>query len=234
MSIKQPLLGLIGLAIAIAISLAIVSCFSAATFGGWVTYFVATCVPVEVTLALVLQTQYPGFLKDMKQPMKGITLVVMTLIIAGIISLAVYYTAAQQVGPPTPMTLIYVIFAVLITFWFSVVWGTWPVSAITKSQFVIGLSVLLVTYIVGYLLFYLLFNFAFLTGAPVYVEALDPKGMFDANVVLAYSVTTVTMVFVLIMFDFWPITNWLLVIALTGQVPQTTENQKVISTAKMT
>jgi len=206
MSIKQPLLGLIGLAVAIVISLAIVSLFSAATFGTWVTYFVATCVPVEVTLALVLQAQYPGFLKDMTQPMKGITLVIMTLIIAGIISLAVYYTAAQQVGPPTPMTLIYVIFAVLITFWFAIVWGVWPVTAITKSQFAIGLSVLLVTYLVGYLLFYLLFNFGFLVGAPVYVEALDPKGVFDANVVLAYSVTTVTMVFVLIMFDFWPVT----------------------------
>ncbi len=206
MSIKQPYLGLVGLAVAIVISLVIVSLFSAATFGTWVTYFVATCVPVEVTLALVLQTQYPGFLKDMKQPMKGITLVVMTLVIASIISLLVYYTAAQHIGPPTPMTLIYVIFAVLVTFWFSVIWGVWPVTAITKNQFIIGLSVLLVTYVVGYLLFCLLFNFAFLVGAPVYFEALDPKGMFDANVVLAYSVTTVTVLFVLIMFDFWPIT----------------------------
>ena len=197
MSIKQPLLGLIGLAVAIVISLAVISLFSAATFGTWVTYFVATCVPVEVVLALVLQAQYPEFLKGMQQPLKGITLVIMTLVIASIISLAVYYTAAQQVGPPTPMTLIYVIFAVLITFWFAVVWGVWPVTAITKNQFVIGLSVLLVTYLVGYLLFHVLFNFAFLAGAPVYVEALDPKGMFDANVVLSYSVTTVTMVFVL-------------------------------------
>ncbi len=107
---------------------------------------------------------------------------------------------------PTPMTLIYLIFAVLITFWFVVPWGLWPVSAMTKSQFVIGLSVLLVTYLVGYLLFYLLFDFAFLKGAPVYFEQLDPMGAFDANTVLSFSVTTVTVVFVLIMFDFWPIT----------------------------
>ena len=116
MSIKQPILGILGLVIAMAISLVIVSLFSAAMFGGWVTYFVATCVPVEVVMALVLQTQYPAFLKDMKQPMKGIALLIITFIIAGIISLAVYYTAAEQIGPPTPMTLIYVIFAVLITF----------------------------------------------------------------------------------------------------------------------
>jgi hypothetical protein len=206
MSIKQPILGVLGLAIAMAISLVIISLFNAAMFGGWVTYFVATCVPVEVVMALVLQTQYPAFLKDMKQPLKGISLLVITLIIAGIISLAVFYTAAQHVGPPTPMTLIYVIFAVLITFWFVVVWGIWPVTAITKSQFAIGLSVLLVTYLVGYLLFSVLFDFAFLKGAPVYVAALDPMGAFDANSILSFSVTTVTIVFVLIMFDFWPIT----------------------------
>ena len=206
MSIKQPILGILGLVIAMAISLVIVSLFSAAMFGGWVTYFVATCVPVEVVMALVLQTQYPAFLKDMKQPMKGIALLIITFIVAGIISLAVYYTAAEQIGPPTPMTLIYVIFAVLITFWFVVVWGLWPVSALTKSQFVIGLSVLLVTYLIGYLLFYLLFDFAFLKGAPVYFAQLDPMGAFDANSVLSFSVTTVTVVFVLILFDFWPIT----------------------------
>jgi hypothetical protein len=206
MSIKQPVLGILGLVVAVAISLAIVSLFSADMFGGWVTYFVATCVPVEVVMALVLQTQYPTFLKNMAQPMKGIALVVITLAIAAIISLAVYYTAARMVAPPTPMTLVYLIFAVLITFWFAVVWGVWPVTAITKSQFTIGLSVLLVTYLVGYLLFYLLFDFGFLVGAPVYVEALDPKGAFDANTALSFAVTTVTVVFVLILFDFWPIT----------------------------
>ncbi len=211
MSIKQPILGIFGLVIAMAISLVIVSLFSAAMFGGWVTYFVATCVPVEVMMALVLQTQYPAFLKDMKQPMKGIALLVITLVIAAIISLAVFYTAGMATTipgamQPTPMTIIYLIFAVLITFWFVVPWGLWPVSAMTKSQFVIGLSVLLVTYLVGYLLFYLLFDFAFLKGAPVYFEQLDPMGAFDANTVLSFSVTTVTVVFVLIMFDFWPIT----------------------------
>ena len=211
MSVKQPVLGILGLVIAMAISLIIISLFSADMFDGWVTYFVATCVPVEVVMALVLQTQYPAFLKDMAQPMKGIALLVITLVIAAIISVAVYYTAAKAITvsgtmQPTPMTIIYLIFAVLITFWFVVVWGNWPVTAITKSQFAIGLSVLLVTYLIGYLLFYLLFDFGLLKGAPVYAEQLDPMGKFNFVEVLSFSITTVTLIFVLILFDFWPIT----------------------------
>jgi len=67
MSIRQPTLGILGLVISIAISLFIISLFSAATFGAWVTYFLVICLPVQVVMAFVLQAQYPAFIKNLKQ-----------------------------------------------------------------------------------------------------------------------------------------------------------------------
>jgi len=163
---------------------------------------------------MVWGLNYPPFAKNLGQPAKGIALTVLTLLIAAVISAIVYYTVDTGMGPPTPFTIIYVIFAVLITFWFVVVWGCWPVTAVTDSPFIKGLTALLVTYLLGYLLFWLLFDFGFMAQAPFYSPDLDPQGAFMAWDILSFSVTTVAIVFLLIMFDFWPMTA---VPALRGQ-----------------
>lgn len=203
---KQPILGIVGLIIVMVVAMAIISLFTADQFAGWVTYFVAVCVPVEVVIGMVWQLSYPSFVKDMGQPMKGITLVILTFIIAAIFTAIIFYGQAQGITPLTPMAIQYAIFSVLVTFWFVVVWGMWPLSAITKNPLVLGLGVLIVTYGGGYLLFNLLFNFSFMAGAPFYSTAIDPSGAFNALEILSYSVTTVAVVFMFIVMDFWPIT----------------------------
>ena len=203
---KQPILGIVGLIIVMAVAMGIISLFTADQFAGWVTYFVAVCVPVEVVIGMVWQLGYPPFVKNLAQPVKGIALVIITFIIAAVFTAIIFYGQAQGITPLTPMAIQYAIFAVLVTFWFVVAWGMWPLSAITKNPAVLGLGVLIVTYGLGYILFNLLFDFGFMSGAPFYSTAIDPSGAFNALEVLSFSVTTVAVIFMFIVMDFWPIT----------------------------
>jgi hypothetical protein len=50
------------------------------------------------------------------------------------------------------------------------------------------------------------FNFGFLRGAPVYVAALDPQGLFNAWKALVFCVTIVAAMFLIVDFDLWPLT----------------------------
>ena len=118
---KQPILGIVGLIIVMAIAFGIISLFSADTFAGWVTYFVAVCVPVEVVIGMVWQLGYPPVIRGLAQPVRGIALVLLAFAMAAVITAILFYTQAAAISPPTPFALIYVIFAVLVTFWFVVV-----------------------------------------------------------------------------------------------------------------
>ena len=59
----------------------------------------------------------------------------------------------------------------------------------------------------NYPLFRLFFNYSFLQGAPVYVASLDPHGMFNAIKILAFYVTFVSAMFLIVGFDLWPMTK---------------------------
>ena len=50
------------------------------------------------------------------------------------------------------------------------------------------------------------FNFGFLRGAPVYVAALDPQGLFNVWKALVFCVTIVAAMFLIVDFDLWPLT----------------------------
>jgi len=45
-----------------------------------------------------------------------------------------------------------------------------------------------------------------LRGAPVYVAALDPQGLFNAWKALVFCVTIVAAMFLIVDFDLWPLT----------------------------
>lgn len=204
---SQPFLGLAALLLSILLSLGVISLFTPATFATWVTFFVVVCVPVQIVIGMVWQANYPASL-NFPQPAKGIVAMLLTLVVAAGIATTIFFTQSGAVSPPTPFTLMYVIFSVLVAFWFVIVWGCWPLSAFTKNQFLLGLGILLVTYFVGYLLFAALFNFDAMVQAPFYSAAFDPKGAFPAFYILSYSVTTVSVIFACVLLDFWPITKF--------------------------
>lgn len=204
---RQPLLGILGLLAMMAVSWLVIGAFDGGFFATWVTFAVVVAVPVQIVLAMVWQTNYPGWVARLGQPAKGLALLALTAIGAAIIGLLVFSTQGRQVGPPTPFTLMYVIFSVLVTFWLVIVWRCWPLSAFSRRPLVIGLGTLLLAYLGGYVLFAALFDFSAMAGAPFYREAMDPHGAFPAFEALAFAVTSVAVIFALVLLDFWPLSR---------------------------
>jgi hypothetical protein len=92
-----------------------------------------------------------------------------------------------------------------MTLWLVGVWQCWPIARIKQHPLFIGVGVLLASYGSSHLIFNTLFDFSFLNGAPIYIESLDPKGLFMAWQALAFGVTTVAVIMFCIICDFWPI-----------------------------
>lgn len=222
---RQPVLGCVMLLLVMVLSLLIIGCFKGDFFASWVTFVVVVSVPVEIVLSMLWRSQYPGWIAALPQPAKGLALLAVTLAAAALISIVIFYTQAQQVGPPTPFTLLYVIFCVLLTFWFVIVWRCWPLSAFTDNPAILGVGTLLVAYGLGYGLFCGLFDFSAMADAPFYLASLDPHGAFAAFDILAFAVTSVSVVFAGVLLDFWPLGTFallrrppLLALAVTVQV----------------
>ena len=204
---RQPLTGLLGLVLVVLVSWAAIGSVSAGFFATWATFFLVCCVPPQIVLAMVWRSQYPGWLNGLGQPWRGLAQLALTLLAAALIASLVFVTQAQQVGPPTPFTLMYVIFCVLVTFWLVLVWECWPLAAWVRQPLVLGLGILVVAYLLGYGLFRLLFDFSALAGAPFYLDRLDPHGALPALEILAFSVTTVAVTFACLLLDFWPVSR---------------------------
>jgi hypothetical protein len=100
-----------------------------------------------------------------------------------------------------------IITTVTTTFWFAIIWGGWPFTAIIRRPVAAGLSLLAASYVVNYLLFRLFFNFGFMQNAPEYVRALDPHGLFSAWDVVVVQVTTISAMFLMLNFESWPLSK---------------------------
>lgn len=204
---RQPVTGLLGLALVMLVSWLAISCMSGGFFATWATFCLVCCVPPQIVLSMVWRNQYPHWLGGLGQPGRGLAQLVLTLLAAAVIAGLVFVTQAQQVGPPTPFSLMYVIFCVLVTFWLVLVWECWPLAALWRHPLGLGLGILAVAYLLGYGLFSLLFDFSALAGAPFYQARLDPHGALPALEILAFSVTTVAVIFACLLLDFWPVSR---------------------------
>ena len=204
MTLKQPALGIISTIICIILALAICAQFDVFTFNTWVSFIVIATIPPQIILALVWQCDYPNFLKSMKQPAKGI-LLLMLMTLAGLIAAYVsLIIVGGMVTPPTPMLIMFTILSVLITMWVVAVWQCWPLNAINNHPAFIGVGALLLTYVITYFLFTALFNFGFMSEAPFYSTDIDPSGKLNAWTALTFFLTTVAIIDALILLDFWP------------------------------
>jgi hypothetical protein len=86
-------------------------------------------------------------------------------------------------------------------------WNGWPFTAAIKNPFAAGLTMLAACYLVNYLLFRFFFNYDFMVGAPVYVAAFDPHGLFNAWKALVFYLCALAAMFLVIHFDLWPLTR---------------------------
>jgi hypothetical protein len=203
--VKQPALGLVASALVIAIALAFISLFSVGAFLGWVSFFMLGLIPMQV-VAVVLWGGNPGFVSTMGQPMKGLVLVLLTVVVSLVATVAAFYIVGEGVSPPGPIPSHFAVVVVPTTFWLAIMMGGWPFTSLIKNPIVAGFAVVIAAYVLTYVEFRVFFNYAFMEGAPVYL-ASAPHGMFNAIMALVFHVTALAVMFLVLCFDLWPLTK---------------------------
>jgi hypothetical protein len=206
-SLKQPAIGVLSTFLVCAVSLAFISAFEFPVFAGWVSYYLMCVVTVQIMMVTLWRGQHPRFAVSRPQPVKGALMTLTALAGGAAVCALSFVTVGQTLTPLAPMVIEFTIASVVITFWVCIVWGGWPSSLLVKNPVAAGVVQLVGGYLVNFLLFRALFNYGFMRGAPVYVDALDPRGMISAAQVLPWYVTVLAAMFVVIAFDLWPLTK---------------------------
>jgi hypothetical protein len=206
--LKQPVLGIAATALIVAISLGFISLFDFAKFSGWIATFLLCIIPMEIVMGVIWGMKQPGFAANASQPVRGILFSVIALVTGAVVALAHWTGVGGALSPPTPMLTQCLIASVVIMFCMAIMWGGWPFTAVIKNPIAAGLAILVVCYAINYAFFRWFFNYEFMQGAPVYVPAQDPHGMFNAWACVVFYVTAITPMFLTLCFDLWPFTKF--------------------------
>ena len=202
----QPALGLVAAALVIAISTGYIAVWDFETFNGWVAFFALSFIPFEV-VAGVIWGGNPPFAAGLRQPLKGLVLLLVTLLVGAVVSQFVYRTLGASQGDPGPMLAFFSICVIVTTFFWTIAFGGWPLIILFKNPVAAGLATWLACYIVGFAIYWICCDFTYLEGAPVYVPSADPKGLFNAWSVPVYYMAALTILFAWLCFDLWPLTS---------------------------
>jgi hypothetical protein len=205
--LKQPILGIVATALVMAVALGFISLFSFPVFTGWVSYFLLCVIPMQIVVAVTWGAN-PGFVAGMRQPAKGLLLTLLTLSLGVVVTAVTNTIVGGGMNPPTPMATMCAIVSVVITFWLAIMWGGWPFTAVIKNPVAAGYVLLVAAYVINYALFRVFFDYGFLQGAPVYVAAQDPHGLFPAWNALVFYLSCLAAMFLLVSFDLWPLTTF--------------------------
>ena len=200
----QPALGIAATAIVIAISFGYIALWDFGTFNGWIAFFALSFIPFEVVTGVIWGGN-PPFVAGLRQPVKGLVLLLVTLLVGAVVSQLVYRTLGASQGDPGPMLAFFSICVIVTTFFWTIAFGGWPFTAMIKNPVAAGLATWLGCYVVGCAIYWIFCDFTFLEGAPVYVPSADPKGLFNAWNVPVYYMAALTILFAWLCFDLWPL-----------------------------
>ena len=118
----QPALGLLSSTIVMVLALGFISLFDFGTFAGWVAFVMLGLIPMQV-VAVVLWGANPGFASGLNQPVKGVVLVLVTIVATAVLSPVVFMTVGQGVSPPGPIPSHFAVIVVPTTFWLTIMMG---------------------------------------------------------------------------------------------------------------
>lgn len=203
--IKQPLLGILATIIVFIMALGIITWFKTETFLTWVGFLAMTVIPIQIIIGLAWNNNYPPPAAKLEQPLKGIYLLLFSMVVGVFVASLSHFTIGGSVAPPTPFIIFFTILSVVISLWLVIVWQCWPMSAIHPHPAFIGFGTLFLVYVLDIIIYKWLMDFSFLKGAPFYVPALDPHGPINAWVVISFAVTTVATILAMAELDFWPL-----------------------------
>jgi hypothetical protein len=208
LGLKQPVLGIVSSLLVMVASLGFVSLFDFPTFGSWVAYLMICVIPMQIVIGVTWGTNQPGFAARQRQPVKGILLALVTVVVGVIVAPAYLAIAGANVTPPGPIPSHAIIVSVIITFWWTIMMGGWPFKPFIKNELAAGLALVAACYVLNLILFRLFFNYSFLQGASVYIPSADPQGLFNAISALVFYVTCLGIMFLMLAFDLWPLTKF--------------------------
>ena len=208
LGLKQPVLGIAATILVMAVSLGFISLFDFPTFGSWVAYLMICIIPMEIVIGVTWGTNQPPFAAKQKQPVKGILLMALTLVAGAVVAPTYLALAGGNITPPGPVPSHAIIVSVIVTFWSAIMLGGWPFKALIKNEVAAGLAMLVSCYVVNLLLFRLFFDYGFMKDAPVYVASIDPHGLFNALHALVFYVSFLSIMFLMLSFDLWPLTKF--------------------------
>ena len=200
----QPLLGILASAIAIILSLGFVGLFDFPTFVGWASFYMLAVVPMQIIVVVVWGAN-PAFASALRQPAKGLVLLVVTAVAAAVITAAVWQLVGEGASPPGPIPSQYAVIVVPSTFFLAIAFGGWPFTSLIENRIGAGLLLLATSYLITFAIFRLFFNYEFLKDAPVYLQSA-PHGSHNAVAALVFYVTMLAGMFLLLHFDLWPLT----------------------------
>ena len=201
----QPLLGVAASALVLAVSLAFLAAFDFPTFVGWVSFYMLGVVPLQIVVVVVWGAN-PPFAARLRQPAKGLTLLLATALGAAAIAPIALRLVGEGVSPPGPIPSQYAVVVVPTTFFMAIAFGGWPFRTLMKNPIAAGLLLLVAAYALTYVLFRVFFNYEFLQGTPVYLQSA-PRGSFNAVAALVFYVTMLGGMFLPLHFDLWPFTR---------------------------
>jgi len=208
LKLKQPILGIAAAILVMAVSMAFISLFDFPVFGSWVAYLMICIIPAQIMIGVTWGTNRPELAAKQRQPIRGLLQAALTIVAGAIVAPTYLAIAGGNLTPPGPVPSHAIIVSLIITFWATIVFGGWPFKTLFKNEIVAGIALLVAAYVVNFLLFRLFFDYGFMKGAPVYVESLDPHGMFNALSALVFYVTSLSVMFLLLSFDLWPLTKF--------------------------
>jgi hypothetical protein len=208
LNLKQPILGIAAAILVMALSLAFISLFDFPVFGSWVAYLMISIIPAQIMIGVTWGTNRPEFAAKQRQPIRGLLQATLTIVAGAIVAPTYLAITGGNITPPGPVPSHAIIVSVIITFWATIIFGGWPFKTLFRNETVAGVALLVAAYVVNFLLFRLFFDYGFMKGAPVYVESLDPHGMFNALSALVFYVTSLSIMFLLLSFDLWPLTKF--------------------------
>ena len=103
LGLKQPVLGIAAAILVMAVSLGFISLFDFPTFGSWVAYLMICIIPMEIVIGVTWGTNQPAFAGKQKQPLKGILLAALTVVVGAVVAPTYLAIAGGNLTPPGPV-----------------------------------------------------------------------------------------------------------------------------------
>jgi hypothetical protein len=191
--------------ITVGLSLAFCALFAPATLSTWIALLFTNAVPAMVVLDLGLHLEFPAALTRVSRPVRGLLFVGMAALASAVVSPLMIVLVGGGVTPPDPFAVLFAVQTVPVALVLVILFRCWPFTALTKHKGAIALGTFGLTYLVTWVVFRVFFDFGFLKGAPVYLERLDPKGLFSAWPSAAFVITIAALLLCFVLFDFWPL-----------------------------